>query len=65
MNWQSIDTAPRDGTTILLCETNGYIVTGYWYETPFLSGRWCDGCADGCSIPAKFWMPLPNPPEVS
>jgi len=63
MNWQPIETAPKDGEQLLLCEHTGYISTGSWYETKFSKGYWDCGCDDGLGIAAKYWMPLPPPPK--
>lgn len=63
MTWQTIETAPKDGDTILVCDNTGHICCAFWYETKFSRGKWCDGCDDGHSVNAKYWMPLPPPPE--
>lgn len=68
--WQSIETAPRDGTRILVtgnlwnyskCIREYIPVTVYWYD-----GAW------ETSYPQKrhagepsHWMPLPPPPKKS
>lgn len=59
--WQPIETAPKDGTLILLYPTNGdgQISTGYWWEHANCwgaGGGWFD---DG---EVSHWMPLPEPP---
>ena len=58
--WQPIETAPRDRTRILTPEG-----IAYWYEEPYVPGRWClegDSEAYTFSKPAH-WMPLPDPPQ--
>lgn len=64
MEWQPIETAPRDGTEILTIRENGYIAKGVWYDNPFgrtdtvienASGKWWS---------VTHWMPLPPPPSV-
>lgn len=63
MNWQPIETAPKDGTRILLF--NSYQVRlGYWGgKRPACwkedSGRSLWGA------PPTHWMPLPAPPTNS
>ena len=59
--WQPIETAPTDGTRILLCGRGGKIADGHY------------GQPDGWANPKRFvwpyihanpthWMPLPAPP---
>ena len=64
MEWQPIDTAPKDGTRILgWCETSADIC---YRENKFGVGDvWMtDSCADfgGYETPTH-WMPLPPPPD--
>lgn len=63
--WQPIETAPRDGTDILVCcgpdfdpmfgvaawrnDTDGWFI---WWDTSGKIVTW-----------PEFWMPLPLPPE--
>lgn len=65
--WQPIETAPQDGTRILLCDDR-------CKPFPTLLGRWCHGAwwsdatNSGASIvwsDATHWMPLPAPPNKS
>lgn len=69
MNWQPIETAPKDGTRILIF--NGNTLSAYWYK--FVSkqgGSWqlteAGGYAgDGdLSSEPTHWMPLPEAPTV-
>lgn len=64
--WQPIETAPKDGTDVLLWTavqgTGIYIaVTGYFCE---VDDAWCATVAAGYSsfINPTNWMPLPAPP---
>lgn len=72
MSWQLIDTAPKDGTTILLCRV-GYIPsTGHFdeelgwidFDADDFSRReeWIDSCSRWSHT---HWMPLPPPPEAT
>lgn len=78
MGWQPIETAPKDGTWVLLAggECDGdegdaqRIVTGQY--TDYLNGRktewhwqfcWYDGGYYGNYEDPTHWMPLPEPPN--
>jgi len=59
MSWQPIETAPKDGTRVLLWLSIGICAT---YDS--FDGQWED---DGQSLNTDFaapthWMPLPAPP---
>lgn len=70
--WQPIETAPKDGTRILLVTTYGAVIIGRWSEEA--SGEncqnfpgWqivdCDDCFySRAERTASYWMPLPAPP---
>lgn len=72
--WQPIDTAPKDGTPILLWDAESKSVNvGYWldrYTQPFhalVRGEDANWCDDGGANPifnATHWMPLPDPPKA-
>lgn len=64
--WRTIDSAPKDGTVILL-DWTGDVISGFWdgYHQ-----RWCIQLADGSVWDGKAhdyqparWRPLPAPPE--
>ena len=72
-NWQSIETAPQDGTRILLFipqrhsavwigsfETTEYFLNG---KSEGVQAHWVAGllCTGDDPIPTH-WMPLPEPP---
>ena len=57
MEWQSIDTAPRDGTTVLLASPRGRMANGNWHQT---YGVWSWPYV---LIEPTHWMPLPDPPS--
>ena len=65
MKWQPIETAPRDGTYILLfgrhSRRGGLIqITARWGGGDWESAD--DGY--GAYIIPTHWMPLPDPPEA-
>lgn len=68
--WQPIETAPKDGDRILLCQNvEGYgptwqhIYSGKWLCYEDMTGYWDGG--DYRGQPPTFWMPLPPPPVVA
>lgn len=78
MNWQTIDTAPRNGTHILVgtfpCSPGHItIATAHWFDSRALGARsggaaWAlsvnyDGEHSDCGVEnPTHWMPLPQPP---
>jgi hypothetical protein len=58
-HWQPIDTAPRDGTRVLMCGPLDRMAVGWFNDD-------CDGRAmwdwDADGVPTD-WMPLPAPPQ--
>ncbi len=70
MTWQPIETAPKDGTPVLLLYDQEAI-QGHWSETDTHGGEWkpiwlsvhgC-GCCGSDDKPPTHWMPLPEPPD--
>ena len=67
--WQPIETAPRDGTLVILSGA-GRVTAGAWYEwegTEDVEGGanwsdWYGGFTD--EHPATQWMPLPSNEQV-
>ncbi len=57
MNWQPIETAPKDGTEILL--TDGHYKRTGWYAKRI--GVWSMDAAVSLAMPTH-WAPLPAPP---
>lgn len=72
MTWQPIETAPKDGTRVLLfCPAQIGIVVGHWcnnsyhkkprpYWTNDQENLW--GVATTRGYQPTHWMPLPQPP---
>lgn len=65
--WQPIETAPKDGTRVLLwvppmiagnVELSGYATAGRWDSLGWHSGITTLACQP------TLWMPLPRPPEI-
>jgi transglutaminase-like putative cysteine protease len=67
MEWKTIDSAPKDGTEILLFN-HAYLggdtpqqVVGHW-----ATHGWRESYADEYAIcEATHWMPLPPPPSTT
>ena len=71
MEWQTIDTAPKNGKSLLLTDGNEVVCGRYWTGDIFMCGHqsvWCVnfnsefGCPD-ITIKPTHWMPLPEPPK--
>jgi len=67
--WQPIETAPKDGTAILLwCPPDdgweSFIVQG-WYESGIYDRRFYNAVDENPLMPQPtHWMPLPTSPEA-
>lgn len=63
--WKPIDTAPKDGTEILISSDDGMFV-GKWSDTKRLWVDSVEGTPFGVSggwLAAVHWLPLPSPPR--
>jgi hypothetical protein len=61
MEWQPIETAPKDGTPALFYERNTYdyeIHLGYYDK-----GSWWNNLFEPYRFYPTHWMPLPEPPK--
>lgn len=63
--WQPIDTAPKDGTSILIYTGEGIVEASYqygnWEQAPcYATYEGCGGVALSCK--PTHWKPLPQPP---
>ena len=73
MSWQPIETAPKDGTLVLLYDGSPWPSLGSWrrdYYREDLGEMWLDDSNDeyslGCAslrLNPSHWMPIPPPPE--
>lgn len=60
MNWQPIETAPKDGTEILTCDKGLGFSVRYWGENEDGDNVWLPRIR---GVFPTHWMPLPSPPE--
>lgn len=79
MEWRTIDSAPRDGTRVLVVDSKGnidcakYEPDSYEYEQFVRTAKdgnvyrtvkeECGWWDSGISIAPTHWMPLPEPPK--
>lgn len=72
MGWQKIDSAPRDGTFVLLfspdADPERCVFVGQWFDHesyPDGGAWWSDRESDSFPIDAdpSHWQPLPDPPR--
>lgn len=56
--WQSIETAPKNGTEILLCSAKNRIANGMWRFVNADKGYWAWPYVN---VEPAHWMPLPTP----
>lgn len=74
--WQTIDSAPKDGTRILVFTIHGDVELSDWFSIPRISYEPINGgdtfrkvesiAAEGWnSNEPTHWQPLPEPPEAT
>jgi len=67
IKWQPIETAPKDGTIILVCRSDNYFSQSASYRNyhPNAKGKasWRD-LLNGTILQPTHWMPLPSKPEI-
>lgn len=72
MDWQPIETAPKDGTSVLLFPGDSVDITIGWFSKEFSSspGVWKSIEKESnydilvpIIIKPTHWMPLPEPPK--
>jgi len=59
--WRTIDSAPKDGSIILLWNGLWHSIGEFGYFGENRDAKWFDG---HYYIDATHWMPLPNPPVI-
>lgn len=61
MEWRPIETAPKDGSSVLGWRTDRQQMIVFW----FFNGNWhCDASYHWHGmLPPTHWMPLPSPPK--
>lgn len=65
--WQPIETAPRDGTIILLYSREAEVCFGRWHKNPAIEWLASSNGFDSVAFPKDaftHWMPLPAAPEA-
>ena len=65
MQWKPIETAPKDGTWIMVSAGEWEPEAACWSESVWLTGWYCGGGRSdsyGPSFDPTHWMPLPPPP---
>ena len=68
MNWQQIESAPKERTSVLIWDGDVMEVCYYAGESKdswgVVRGSWCESNGEGysCYFPTH-WMPLPEPPK--
>lgn len=62
--WQPIETAPTDGTEVLLCIAGEH--EPHLYHAEWRDDQWCIEWTDGTNpiYGATHWQPLPDPPAT-
>lgn len=65
--WMPIESAPRDGTPLLLTSAaHGMLILVGWYDSELEAwSLWPGEKAYGARIGATHWLPLPSPPKVA
>lgn len=64
MEWQPIETAPKDGTEILIYSEIEGVRSSYFEHGMWQKGSWFSKPEERERAKPKKWMPLPKPPAV-
>ena len=62
VRWQPIETAPKDGTAILV--NTGYAHDAWQYVTAHYRNDLWVACCSSSIVRPTHWMPLPEPPQA-
>lgn len=60
VEWRPIETAPKDGTEVLVQMAPKVIRLGWYFKPSSRTEGWCD--ENGKRIIPTHWLPLPPPP---
>jgi len=67
MDWQPIETAPKDGKRFLIWSAIDGMEIGYWSTSLWVKkgGAWIiyEARSDTIELEPTHWMPLPEPPK--
>jgi len=65
MDWQPIETAPKDGTRFLAYEDGNHYALEWCPDMPCGGGYWASYCGQYVTMSPEptHWMPLPAPPS--
>ena len=63
MEWMTIDSAPKDGTEIIVLIRPKVIRLGWYFAPSSRTFGWCDENGKRIKPTHWTWMPLPSPPE--
>jgi len=62
-NWEPIETAPKDGTQIIVCSEKGNVWCNVKWEKRQRAGdRWEHFTIGALLFNPTHWMPIPKPP---
>lgn len=62
-NWQPIETAPKDGTRLLVFSPVDGVVSSHWEAGTWQGLPW-RAPHNAAKAAPTYWMPLPAPPET-
>lgn len=60
--WQPIETAPKDGTEVLVYAAEDHYIT----KAEFFDNHWRELSYEGYGqyLYPTYWMPIPDPPRI-